>query len=320
MKHRVFITGGMGFVGGRVAQWLAADSDIELVLGSRTKRLAAPSWLPCALPVTMDWHSFDSLVAACRGVDTLVHLAGMNDSECLHNPVDAWEVNTVNTARLMEAAKVASVKRVIYFSTAHIYGSRLVGTIDESTLPRPRHPYAASHRAAEDIVLAAASDTLFSIVLRLSNGFGVPAHPEVNAWMLLVNDLCRQVVTKHSISLRSSGLQQRDFITLYDVGRVVAHMINLPEDMADDGVFNVGSGKSLRIIDIAELVQRRGTEIFGFTPQITRSEPIQNEENEGFDYRQDKLVSTGFSLKGNPIDEIDEILRICNTYFVGGSL
>ena len=315
MKHRLLVTGGMGFVGGRVAKLLASREDVTLTLGSRVAQ-ENPYWLPSAKVMAMDWHSQKNLKLACDGIDTLVHLAGMNNLDCLRDPLEALEVNTVNTARLMQASKKAGVKRVIYFSTAHVYGPSLVGKINESTLTKGRHPYATSHRAAEDVVLAAADKNMDSIVLRLSNGFGVPTHPEVNSWMLLMNDLCHQAVTLRRMTLRSTGLQYLDFITLHDVSRVADYMIDLPKKYIGDGLFNIGSGKSSRVIDMAELIQARCVEVFGFLPEIIRQQPVDNEKISNLDYRIDKLLSTGFKLNGNPVIEIDEILRMCNQSFM----
>jgi UDP-glucose 4-epimerase len=54
------------------------------------------------------------------------------------------------------------------------------------------------------------------IVIRVSNSFGAPAHQHANCWMLLVNDLCRQAVSTGQMTLRSSGIRRRDFVTLTD--------------------------------------------------------------------------------------------------------
>ena len=313
MKRRILITGGMGFVGGRVAQMLAEHADVEIVLGSRKKQ-SSPSWLTCASVMGIDWLSQNSLIQACEGVDTVVHLAAMNDAECLHDPIAALEINGVNTARLVEAAKVSGVRRFIYVSTAHVYGPRLVGRIDESTLPIGPHPYATSHRAAEDVVLASNAHFV-SIVLRLSNGFGVPADPGVNAWMLLTNDLCKQAVTLRSMTLRSYGLQRRDFVTLDDVARVVDHMLELPSIKIGSGLFNVGSGQSMRVIDMVELIQTRCTTLLNFTPEIIRPDPDKNEQNPDLDFRIDRLLKTDFILNGDISSEIDATLLMCNENF-----
>lgn len=314
MKRKVLITGGMGFVGGRVAQLLVGRGDIELRLGSRREQ-TSPIWLPKVQVVTMDWQSQKSLLSACENIDTLVHLAGMNAVDCMRDPVAALEVNALNTARLIEAAKLTDIKRVIYFSTAHVYGSNLVGTIDESSLTKNLHPYATSHRAAEDVVLAAASDSVVSIVLRLSNGFGKPTSPNVNSWELLVNDLCRQAVTLRTMTLRTTGLQKRDFITLHDVARVVDHMIDLPANKIGDGLFNVGSGKSLRVIDMVELIQKRCISFMGYAPEIIRKQTTKGERSLDFDYRINKLLKTSFTLGSNVEAEIDATLAMCSQHF-----
>jgi UDP-glucose 4-epimerase len=314
VKRKVLVTGGIGFVGGRLAQSLTAGGDSEVILGSRIKHTSL-SWLPNAKVIDMDLNSEQSLLSACKGIDLVVHLASMNDTECLNDPAAALQVNAVNTARLVEAAKVSGVKRIIYLSTAHVYSPNLIGRIDETTLPKGRHPYATSHRAAEDVVLAAANADMESIVIRLSNGFGVPAHPNVNAWMLLVNDLCRQAVTSKIMVMRSSGLQQRDFITLDDVTRAIDHMLNLPKIKLGDGLFNVGNGKSMRVIDMVRLIQMRCTEVLGFTPKIIRPEPTFDEKSENLHYCVEKLLSTGFNLNRKTNDEIDELLRMCKKNF-----
>ena len=308
---RVLISGGFGFVGGRLAQHLH-QAGHQVVLGSRTVS-SSPEWLRDAEVVKMDWSDHDALAAVCASVDVIIHASGMNAQDSVANPAEALAFNGVATAHLLDAGCKNGVKRFLYLSTAHVYGSPLEGTITEETCARNLHPYATSHLAGESAVLYATQrKQIEGIVLRLSNAFGAPAHAEANCWMLLVNDLCRQAVNLRSMTLRSTGLQHRDFITLQDLSRVVAHMIDLPNNQIGDGLFNVGSGKSSRIIDKVELIQARCTEVLGYTPEIIRRQPAQNDESPNLDYRIDKLLNTGFSLSGNPTLEVDETLRMCN--------
>lgn len=308
---RVLITGGFGYVGGRIAQALAALPDTHVVLGSRRAR-ERPGWLPTASAVVTPWDEPERLGEACAGVDTVIHLAAMNEIEAGRDPAGALEANGVATARLLEAAKDAKVERFIYLSTAHVYGTPLAGRIDETTCPRPVHPYATSHRAAEDVVLAA-HDTgaLNGIVVRLSNSFGAPAHPVVDRWTLLVNDLCRQAVTTGRLTLRSAGLQRRDFVTLTDVGRAIAHLVNLPRESTGDGIFNLGGAWAPTVMEMASLVAARTGVVLGFPVEIKRPEPAPAETSQPLDYRIDKLLATGFRLAGNPEAEIDATVAFC---------
>lgn len=308
----VLITGGLGYVGGRIARLLGDALGWPLRLGTRQPAGAPPAWMTGAQTVTIDLWSDEVLEAACRGVRTVIHLAGMNELDSQADEEGAIRVNGLGTLRMLRAAERAGVERFLYFSTAHVYGSPLAGTITETTVPRPTHPYAISHRLGEDVVLAArAQGSIQGIVLRLSNSLGAPAHAGVNRWTLVGNDLCRQAATTGRLVLRSSGLQWRDFIALSDVARAVAHLARCPAQACGDGLFNVGGECPLRIIDVAERVAQRCAEVLGFTPDIHRPPPRDGEETPPLDYGIEKLKSTGFVLEGKIDDEIDGTLKFC---------
>ena len=311
MSKRVLITGGFGYLGGRIAVELASNTDWTVRLGSR-KAQAAPGWLPQAETVGMDVLEADSLSAAMVDVQAVVHLAAMNENECVADPGRAVLINTLGTLNALQSAIAAGVQQFIYFSTAHVYGAPLVGDITEQTLPRPIHPYAITHHAAEDFVLAAHDQKkITGIVVRLSNGFGAPTHADVDRWTLLVNDLCRQAVQTRKLVLRSSGLQQRDFITLSDVGRAVRHLLGLNQADCVDGLFNLGGNNSLSVWEMAQKTSQRCQLTLGFLPGIERPLPMPDEQIDSLNYRSDKLLKTAFMLHGDLDDEIDKTLLVC---------
>jgi UDP-glucose 4-epimerase len=315
MTGRILITGGFGYLGGRLAQFLALQENYELLLGSRSQ-IQPPSWLLQAKVVQTPWDLPQGLEKICSGVDTIVHLAGMNAQDCATDSAAAVEVNAIATASLLEAAIRQKVKRFIYLSTVHVYGSPLVGVITEEAKLAPVHPYASSNRAGENVVLTSLkSKKIEGIVIRLSNAYGAPADRGANCWMLLVNDLCRQVVTSKKIILRSSGLQKRDFISLYDVVRAIKYFIELPLDKFGDGIFNLGGEASYRILDLAELIAVRCEAMFGYMPEIERPESDHGESSPEFSYQIEKLKNSGFRLNGNIGNEIDEMLRFCHKNF-----
>ncbi len=311
MSRRVLITGGYGYLGGRIAVELASDPEWVVRLASR-KAQAAPGWLPQAETASMDVLEPDSLSAAMTDVQAVVHLAAMNENECVADPGRALLINTLGTLNVLQVAIDAGVQQFIYFSTAHVYGAPLVGDITEQTLPRPIHPYAITHHAAEDFVLAAHDQKkITGIVVRLSNGFGAPTHPDVDRWTLLVNDLCRQAVQTRKLVLRSTGLQQRDFITLTDVGRAVRHMLGLSQVECGDGLFNLGGDNSLSVWDMVQKISRRCEITLGYLPGIERPVPHPDEQAATLSYRSDRLQKTGFTLQGNLDEEIDRTLLVC---------
>ena len=316
MTNTVLITGSMGYLGGRIAAKLAEQSKLELRLGTHKSKTNLPEWLKTGRFIPLDMTSEADIVSACQGVQSIIHLAALNERDSKTNPEQALVVSGLGTLKLVKAAQTAGVKKIIYFSTVHVYGSPLVGKITEQTIPRPSSPYAITHRIAEDIVLTAHdSKVLCGIVVRLSNAIGSPMHHEINQWNLVVNDFCYQAVTNKKIVLKSSGLQMKDFITIEDITRAVLHFLDLSPSNCDNGLFNLGGENPMRIIDMAEFISDRCSKVFGFKPEVVRPKPKQDETSEALSYSIDKLKSTGFSLERNIDQEIDATLRFClNTF------
>lgn len=314
MNQKVLVTGALGYIGGRVAQALS-NAGYAVYCGTRQKNLALPHWLPNARLVSLDWSSQASLQDACSGMDYVLHLAAMNENESVKDPVGALLMNGVASLMLLEASIASGVQRFVYFSTAHVYGAPLQGSIDEVTLPRPQHPYAITHKVAEDFVLAAHDQKrIEGVVLRLSNGFGAPATHDVDRWTLLVNDLCRQAVVTGQLKLNSAGLQLRDFITLEDVSRAVNHLLQLAPQALADGLFNLGGDASTSILSMTEQVAARWKILTGKDLPIVRPEhsgPLPAPLN----YSCEKLKATGFTLTSNVHQEIDATLCLCQAAF-----
>lgn len=315
MTRTVLITGANGYVGGRVSQALLAQTDVHLRLAVRPGTATrAPS--PRVEVVEWDLGATGSFDEACRGVDAVLHLAALNHADSEKRPRDAWVVNTIGTQSLLRAAEASKVERFVYLSTAHVYGSPLRGTLTEASPTRPASLYAMTHRAAEDMVLAAHDrKAITGTVLRLSNALGAPADARANAWMLIANDLCRQAVTTDKMTLRSSGLQVRDFVPLSDVVRAFEHAFTLSREELGDGLFNLSGERTLRMIDLAERIAERCAKLFGSRPEIVRPAPSPHESSPTLNLRMDKLKATGFRLEGSLDAEIDATLQLCQRAF-----
>ena len=149
-RPAVLVTGATGFVGSAVLTALRARSDVRL---RALVRHPVPRLLSAGVdPVIADLSAPASLVAACTGVDTVIHAASYVGSD-----VDRCRaVNTDGTAALVRAAVAAGVTRIVYVSTASVYGPGPHRALAPDTaVCRPSSPASASRLAAEDVVRSA---------------------------------------------------------------------------------------------------------------------------------------------------------------------
>jgi UDP-glucose 4-epimerase len=310
---RVLVTGGHGYIGGRLVEALRRDPRFSVTVAARSARPASRG----VRTMVVNWSNAASYDAICHAQDAVVHLAAMNERDCEIDPEQALRSNGLGTLALLRAAQSAGVSRFVYVSTSKVFGDNPTGTIDESSMPRPITHYAITHRIAEDYVLAAHSKRrLEGLVLRLSNCIGAPADPDVNAWTLIANDLCRQAATTKRIVLKSSGLAWRNFIAMTDTVSALQHALTIPTELISDGLFHLGGPASMRIWDLALLIADHADKLFGQSTKTERLVPEQRVvDYPVLDWRVYKVVSTGWATATSIDDEIDGTLRMCREAF-----
>ena len=316
----ILITGGLGYIGGRIASYLKEKApDSRIFLTTRDKNRELPLWTEKFTVLQMDLLDEDS-IANCLGnkeIDVIIHLAALNEIDSIKDPKLALEVNTEGTYKLLRIANKKKINRFVYFSTFHVYGETSRGVITEETPTRPFHPYATTHRAAEDIVsFFNHYHKMKTLIFRLSNGYGYPMDRDINRWTLVFNDLCRQAVTSGRVVLKSSGKQHRDFISLHDVARAVFHFLFAVPDEWDDGLYNLGGNCSMSILDVANKI----TDVYKtkYKKEILGEKTGQNHGSsmtpKPVKYSIDKIMKTGFVLKGDMISEIERTMDVCEGF------
>ena len=314
---RILVTGGLGYLGGRLAQYLAIDKSNTIILGTRN-RITSIDWLPQARIVNILWSSNTELEKICIGVDVVIHLAGMNANDCSKDPLSALQVNSLATSRLLQSAINQNVKRFVYLSSAHVYDSSLKGKITEKSAVKNLHPYASSHKAGEDAVtFAHLRGEIEGVVVRLSNSFGAPADINANCWSLVTNDLCRQAIEYGKMTIKDSKMQRRDFISLTNFCRAINHLIRLPNAQLENGLFNIGGEWTPSIIDVATILSKRIYKLLGKKIDIEAQSLNKDLITLSLDYDISKVKSTNFKLINNRNDEFDDLIRFCNDSFGG---
>ncbi len=311
--RKVLITGGFGFLGGRIAEHLG-NQGYEVSLGSRTNRLVPTGFKNCKSVIT-NWDDTNQLRDVCSDQDVIIHTAGMSAEDCAKDPIASFEFNCIGTMKLLEAFKSNERKKIIYLSTAHVYGSPLVGKLTEDSIPRNIHPYATSHLAGEfGVNYANAKGDTEGFNLRLSNGFGAPILEDVNCWKLFVNDLCKQAITKRELTIHSNEEQQRDFIPITSIIKTIVMIINQKNPLIQN-TFNIGSGSSFTLFEMAKKIQSRTNHLFHFSPEIITNPNVKNSKGNFLEYNVDRLKSFHLFDDINLEGELDSLLLYCQNHF-----
>jgi UDP-glucose 4-epimerase len=311
----ILVTGGFGYIGGRLVSYLKEKyPNIEIIVAERIS-CAMPAWARKIQYLTLELSSKESVkecVAKARP-DCIIHLAALNEIDCASDPQLADKVNRAGTEFLADSAAEHGVKNFIYFSTFHVYGKAAKGLISEEVRPEPNHPYAVTHLQAEHAVMNLRHKGMNTVIFRLSNSYGYPMDINVNRWTLLVNDLSRQVVTTGRMCLTSSGRQKRDFISLGNVTEAVRYFIFDIPNAWGDGLYNLGSGQAVSVLDMAQYIENLYYKKYGRIAElILGSGPYKKTETIiDFEYSISKLKNTGFTIQNDMENEILKTMDIC---------
>ncbi len=310
---KILVTGGFGFIGGRIAEKFIAEGH-QVILGSRSLR-EVPFPADNAVVKKINWKCDDSLYDACEGIDSVIHAAGMGAPECVDNPIEALSFNGLATSKLVVAAIKAKVRKFIYISTAHVYASNLEGKITENTPPRNLNPYATSHLAGENFLLY--QDLLHRIdgtVIRLSNTFGIPAIDNQQCWNLLINDLCMQATKIQEIRLKSNGKHQRNFISASEVCSAITKILDSHGKYKN--IINLG-GNDYTVLQISEIIRQRCMDLFNFQPIIHVTEEDNYYCHEKLQFYSNVLAGYGVTIADDIQDQLDILLKACMNFPIG---
>ena len=309
---KILITGGFGYVGGRLARHLASSGH-EVFIGSRTFQ-PKPSWLVKGSIIVMDWGDERSLLNACKNMDVIVHAAGMNSKECLENPELALQVNGIATGSLVRAASKQAVSQFIYLSSAHVYSEDLSGVISEDHSVANMHPYATSQAAGEQATINSHSNiAMQTVVVRLANAIGAPLNKDVNCWMLVVNDLCKQAALDRRLVIRGPSNGVRNFITMTDVCMGLEFLVSNRQDRLHSLICNLGD-KTKTIGNIASAIKSIYLEEKGMDLEIIE---LSNDRSEtrNLDFRSSVLADMGYQWSSNFRQELIELVNFCEFEF-----
>jgi UDP-glucose 4-epimerase len=253
---KTLVTGGAGFIGSHLVERLIDRGDDVIVLDNfstgRTKNLPRSPHRQNLHVVRADIRKIPrSFVKRVRKADAICHFAAATSvQQSVKDPAFTTEVNVVGTLNVLEVAKALKAERVVFASSAAVYGTPGAFPISETSSLRPISPYGASKAASEHYLAAfEANHGVQATSLRLFNVYGPRQTRSQYAGVISI--FVRRSLQGKPIHIYGDGSQTRDFIFVSDV---VDATVSALEKNFKSRVFNIASGQEITILQLARSV------------------------------------------------------------------
>jgi UDP-glucose 4-epimerase len=257
---RIFITGAAGFIGSHTAdQLLAAGHEVLGIDNLRTgkrENLAAAGQHPTFSFEEADVRDAGRMYEAVRGFcpDAIIHLAAVvSVQECIEKPALNFDVNVGATKVIAEAARLAKVARIVFASSAAVYGDASTPPLGESDPSSPASPYGWAKSASESLLtLFAEYYQLHPVIFRYFNVYG-PRQDPSSPYSGVISVFNRRMAARNAVTIYGDGEQTRDFVSVRDVAR--ANLIAATRESIPAGCYNIATGRARSLNQIHDILR-----------------------------------------------------------------
>ncbi|WP_416427109.1 NAD-dependent epimerase/dehydratase family protein [Pseudomonas sp. App30] len=245
----VLITGGAGFIGSNLVDALLEKGHAVRILDdlSMGKRSNLPLDNPRVELIEGDVADAALVARAAHGCQAVVHLAAVASVQAsVDDPVRTHQANFIGTLNVCEAMRVAGIKRVVFASSAAVYGNNGEGeAIGEDTPKAPLTPYASDKLASEHYLdFYRRQHGLEPVIFRFFNVFG-PRQDPSSPYSGVISIFCERAQQNLPINLYGDGEQTRDFIYVGDLVAVLLQALEAPS--VEEGAINVGLNQAMSL-------------------------------------------------------------------------
>ena len=267
MRVKTLVTGGAGFIGSNVAKLLLDEGHSVVILDNlssgyeRNLRALGGSEF-----IEGDVTDLGLLQRVTNGVDIVFHLAAsVGNTRSIEDPLTDANVNVIGTLKVLEAARKAECRRVVFSSSAGIFGELKTLPIREDHQVEPDSPYGASKLGAEKLCLVYSKlYPLEAVCLRYFNVYG--PNQRYDAYGNVIPIFVHQMLSGKQLTIFGDGEQTRDLVNVKDVARA-----NIDAALARElsGAFNIASGESITINALVSLL----SEVSGLKAPVVYGPP-----------------------------------------------
>jgi len=276
---RVAVTGGAGYIGSTLVKNLLEDGYSVATIDNqfagsykhikklKTKRLEI---------IEGDIRDQKDLDKAFKGADAVVHAAALSDLDiCNEKPQEAISVNIYGTYQVLEAAIRNSVGRVVFCSSAAVYGVPKIIPVTEKHATHPLNLYGVTKLTGEKLIESYnLNHGLETVNLRFGNVYGVGLYTE---WVGVIPKFIAQGVEGKPLTVYGDGSSTRDFVHVEDVTRAIVLSISTPDIKSE--TLNIGS-ETTTVNEIADIISQEVEKATKKHVSITYLPPRQGETKE----------------------------------------
>lgn len=255
MSSLYLVTGGAGFIGSNIVEELVKQGEKVRVLDnfSTGRRENIEPLLKNIELLEGDVRNQETVVKAIQGVDFVIHEAALPSvPRSIKDPISTNEVNVKGTLHVLQAAKRAGVKKVVFASSSSVYGDNEILPKREDMPASPLSPYAVSKLAGEKYCqIFHTIYNLPTVCLRYFNVFGPKQNPD-SQYSAVIPKFISLTFEEKPLEIYGDGLQSRDFTYVSNV--VQATILAAKTNKNVHGVINVGCGGKHSVLDIVTAI------------------------------------------------------------------
>jgi len=264
---RMLVTGGAGFIGSNLSRLLLDRGHAVTILDDLSSGYASNlEAVPEATLVEGDVRDPGAVDRAIEGCEVVFHLAASvgNTRSIQHPRLDA-EINVLGTLTVLEAARHHGLRKLVFSSSAGIFGELKTVPITEDHPVEPDSPYGASKLGAEKLCLSYAKlYPLECVCLRYFNVYGV--NQRYDAYGNVIPIFAHRMLHGEPVRVFGDGEQTRDFVNVRDVAEA-NYLAGMSRGVS--GAFNIASGSRVTINALIEMM----SDASGISPQVEHGPP-----------------------------------------------
>ena len=253
---KALVTGGAGFIGSHLCELLLSEGHEVVALDNlacgRLSNFRSFERHASFRFVQADIRDLDTIRPAFAGIDWVFHLAGLADIvPSIEQPAQYYSANVTGTFNVLEVARAAGVKRLVYAASSSSYGIPDAYPTPETAEIRAQYPYALTKHMGEELVLHwARTYKMSALSLRLFNVYG-PRSRTTGAYGAVFGVFLAQKLNGKPFTIVGDGTQTRDFTYVTDVARA---FLCAAESSLTGEAMNVGSGNHYSVNRLVELL------------------------------------------------------------------